>query len=494
MNQTERQVRQAIQGGNPLLYLVTPEENRVTEMLRRIARDALGAEDAVYPWSCVHGLRTPGIEAAATRAPEAALRAVLEFEGRGLFLMYDLSEFMGDPAVVRALRELYASLGESGDRFVVIVSPKLTVPDILEKELYLVFAEPPNEDEIQAEVLRVQQELEAAPLAEAVLSEVTIALKGLTLNEVDHIMHRVFRSGAGDEAAILEQIFTEKEMIVKKTGYLEFVPPRYSIEDIGGLDNLKEWLVKRRKVFTREAVAAGIPIPKGLLIMGISGCGKSLAAKVISALWNVPLFRIDMNLIFSGMYGSPEAAFHNSLKTVEAIAPAILWIDEIENGIAAGGDSASIGTHIFSAFLTWMQEKPPLIFIAATANRIEALPAEIIRKGRFDQVFFVDLPNNKERQQIFRIHLARNGVDPEQFDLEFLGVLSEGWNGAEIEQAVVSARVEAYDEGRPMSMGDINRVAATIVPLSRTMEEQMKAIRSWAFGRATPASRYTQRR
>jgi len=493
VQQTEQQIRQAVLGRNPLIYLLTPEENRATDMIVAAAEEAVGNRENVYRWSCVRGLDAPGITGDTTH-PAAALRAILEYPQSGFFVLYDLAPFLNDASVIRGLREAYQALGERGDKFIFIVSPTLVIPDLLEKEIFLIHVAPPSEDEIYAEVQRIQQTFPGQDLAEDVLSEVVVALKGLTFNEIGHIMQRVLRSGATSRETILEQVFSEKEMIVRRTGYLEFVPPRFTIDDIGGLDNLKDWLVKRKKVFTREAVAAGIPIPKGVLIMGISGCGKSLAAKVISALWNVPLFRIDMNLIFSGMYGSPEAAFHHSLKTVESIAPAILWIDEIENGIAVGEGAASTGTHIFSAFLTWMQEKPPLIFIAATANRIQDLPAEIIRKGRFDQVFFVDLPNAKEREEIFRIHLQRNGANPDDFDLNFLSVLSEGWNGAEIEQAVVSARIEAYHEDRPMTMADLNRVMGTIVPLSRTMEEQMKAIRSWAFGRATPASKYAQRR
>jgi SpoVK/Ycf46/Vps4 family AAA+-type ATPase len=235
-----------------------------------------------------------------------------------------------------------------------------------------------------------------------------------------------------------------------------------------------------------------MPVPRGILLMGMSGCGKSLAAKAIAVTWKVPLFRLDMNLVFSGMYGSAELAFHRALATVEAVAPAVLWIDELENslGMDEGATGGAGNSHIFSTFLTWMQEKPPLVFVAATANRIQALPAEVIRKGRFDQVFFIDLPNDEERKQIFEIHLRRNGADPGAFDRVFLAAATKGWNGAEIEQAIVSARVDAYYEKRPFTIDDITRNTSRMVALSKTMEEQMKKIRSWAFGRATPASKY----
>jgi len=222
--------------------------------------------------------------------------------------------------------------------------------------------------------------------------------------------------------------------------------------------------------------------------MGISGCGKSLAVKTISTLWNLPLFRLDMNAVFGTP--SPEATFLRALRSVEAVSPAVLWIDEIEMGVGGyreGGDASM--SRIFSGFLTWMQEKSALVFVAATANRIQLLPAEVIRKGRFDQVFFVDLPNEEERKQIFSIHLKKNRCEPGRFDLVFLAKATKGWNGAEIEQIVVSSVVDAYSEQRTLTEDDLHRVIASTVPLSITMEDQIKAIKSWAHDRALNASR-----
>jgi len=268
---------------------------------------------------------------------------------------------------------------------------------------------------------------------------------------------------------------------------LEFVPPRFSLDDVGGYETLKQWLKKRRTLFSKEALDAGIPIPKGLLLMGISGCGKSLCVKTISTLWNLPLFRLDMNMVFGT--DNPESTFMRALRSVEAVSPAVLWIDEIEMGVGGyrEGQDPSM-SRIFSGFLTWMQEKSALVFVAATANRIHLLPAEILRKGRFDQVFFVDLPNEEERKQIFSIHLKRNRCDVGQFDLVFLAKATKGWNGAEIEQAVVSAVVDSYAEGRPLTEEDLHRMISSTVPLSVTMDEQIKAIRSWAHDRALNAS------
>jgi SpoVK/Ycf46/Vps4 family AAA+-type ATPase len=269
---------------------------------------------------------------------------------------------------------------------------------------------------------------------------------------------------------------------------LEYIPVTIGLDRIGGLDRLKEWIEARKQHFSYKSQSSNMPVPRGILIMGISGCGKSICAKVVANSWNAPLYRLDMNLIFSDLHGNPEAAFHKALHAVEAAAPAVLWIDEIENGMGlleGGGISQS---HIFSAFLTWMQEKPPLVFVAATANRIESLPAELIRKGRFDQVFFCDLPDDKERAEILRIHIRENQQSPDDFDIELLTSRTKNWNAAEIEQAVQGARIEASNQKRPFNTADISAYIDTIVPLSDTMSEQIKRIRDWAWDRATPAS------
>ncbi|HEX5855462.1 MAG TPA: AAA family ATPase, partial [Thermoanaerobaculia bacterium] len=286
------------------------------------------------------------------------------------------------------------------------------------------------------------------------------------------------------------EVLAEKEPATRKDGVLEFVPPRFSLADVGGLENLKEWLLKRQKLFTKEALDAGMPVPKGILLMGVSGCGKSLSVKAISALWNLPLFRLDMNLVFGT--DNPEQTFQRALHTVESLSPALLWIDEIEMAITggreAGGGDPSLG-RIFSTFLTWMQEKKGLVFVAATANRIHLLPAEFIRKGRFDQVFFLDLPNENERKAIFTVHLRKVGADPSLFDVVFLSKATKGFVGSEIEAAVQAAAVEAFNLGRPLNEDDMSRMLTATVPLSRTMDEQIKAIKSWAHDRAMSASK-----
>jgi SpoVK/Ycf46/Vps4 family AAA+-type ATPase len=302
-------------------------------------------------------------------------------------------------------------------------------------------------------------------------------------------MLRVFESGKLQPQELFDQIFAEKRRLLRKAGYLEYVPTHIDVEQIGGMATLKEWAVKRRDLFSQRAVDAGLPIPKGVLLMGISGCGKSMSAKAIASLWRVPLFRLDMNLVFSGLYGTPEAAFHRALKSIESIAPAVLWIDEIESALGMTSGSASSEQSLtFSSFLTWMQERPPLVFVAATANRIESLPAEIIRKGRFDEVFFCDLPTETERREILRIHLQRNETNLKAINPDRLLHSTRGWSGAEIEQAVIAARIDALQENREMTLEDVWTHTTGMVPLSETMAEQVQAIREWSKNRAKRTS------
>jgi len=481
-------LKNAILGRYPIIYVLTWEENRALQLLENFSSKLFGPEHPLHIWTCISGFTKNGALPEA-REPLQALQAIQGTSEKGFFILKDFPEFFNDSFILRAVRDTYSAL-QNKDKFVFLLSSQLKIPESLRKEVLLVDLGLPDEEEVLQQVKRVQQQFPQITLAPEVQNQIAFALKGFTLNEIHHALNRIFRSKKTDQADVLKEIFTEKEMMVKKTGYLEFVPPTYDMSQIGGLDNLKDWATRREKLFSKEALEAGMPVPKGILLMGISGCGKSLSAKTISTLWKVPLFRLDMNLIFSGMYGNPELAFNRALGSIEAMAPAVLWIDEIENSLGMDEGQSGSNTHVFSTFLTWLQEKPPMVFVAATANRIHALPAEVIRKGRFDQVFFIDLPNDEERKQIFEIHLKKHGADLSKFDLVFLAAATKGWSGAEIEQAVASARVDAYHNGKEFEIGDITRNTSKMVALSKTMEDQMKKIRSWAFGRATPASKY----
>ncbi|HBC87640.1 MAG TPA: AAA family ATPase [Lentisphaeria bacterium] len=480
------QFEKAILGQKALVYVLCPEETRVLPMLEQVASEnSLKFET----WSCVSGLSKTG-KPEKTRDPAEAIRTITEDGSKSIYAFQDLSEYLDNPEVRRALREFNYGKTAGTGKFLFMISPELKLPDNLREEIHLIDVPPPSDDEIAEELRRIRSKYPNTKVPETYNDEIKIALKGLSMAGIDSILHRIFKSGKTEKEPIFNEIFDEKEVIIKKTGYLEFVPPRALVSNIGGLGNLKDWLVKREKVFSKEAIDAGIMPPKGLLIMGVSGCGKSLAVKAISALWKMPLFRLDMNLVFSGIYGSPEATFHKALQTVGAVAPVVLWIDEIENALGLEEEGGlTISSHIFSSFLTWLQEKPPLIFVAATANKIHALPAEIIRKGRFDQVFFVDLPDEAERREIFTIYLKQFCDNLDQFDLKMLSIMTNGWNGAEIAQVISAARTDAHYENRPFAHGDITLNINNTVPLSTTMEQQIKGIRNWAMSRATPASK-----
>lgn len=481
-------IRRALVGGHPLLYVQTWEETRVERLVQHFAKTFYGPPVPYGLWSIVEGLTMDGVPVANTHDPLAALEVILAGEGKAFFVLKDLAGAAdGRPEIVRRLRDIYRGLKDRG-RHVILVSPRLMIPDDVKKEIYVIEYELPDELEI-ARMLdsSLKRLLGADGISGPDLKRLALALRGLTADEIGHVLSKTFAERKTFSEEAFREVLAEKEQMSRKEGVLEFVPPRVSLADVGGYDVLKGWLHKRQKLFSREALDAGVPIPRGILLMGVSGCGKSLCVKTISSEWNLPLFRLDMNAIFGT--DNPEATFLRALRSVEAVSPAVLWIDEIEMGVGGyrDGQDASM-SRIFSGFLTWMQEKSALVFVAATANRIQLLPAEIIRKGRFDQVFFVDLPGEEERKQIFQIHLARNKCDVGRLDIVFLAKATAGWNGAEIENAVVSSVVDAYSEKREVTEDDLYRMIGATVPLSVTMEEQIKAIRSWAHERALNAS------
>jgi SpoVK/Ycf46/Vps4 family AAA+-type ATPase len=479
---------EAIRGGYPLIYIVSWEEDRVENSLKALMRN-MNVEGHFTVWTCADGFIGSPKEAHQAHDPVYALERALKAEQKGIFLFKDLPDFFeNNPGLIRKLRDVYYASKNQG-KYVIILSTRYHLPEQLKKEVYLIEFDLPDELEIYEFIVPLMKTVvQKKHISEDYIKDLSVALKGLTINEVKHTITKIFSADIPPQEA-MDKVFQEKEQIVKKEGFLEFVPPRFSLDEIGGLGNLKEWLVKRAHLFSKKAFEENLPVPKGILLMGVSGCGKSLAVKAISSLWKVPLFRMDMNLVFSGLYGSPESIFHKALKQLEAMAPAVLWIDEIEMGVAGYREGESTtSSHIFAHFLTWMQEKNQMVFVGATANRINLLPAEIIRKGRFDQIFFLDLPNDEERKEIFSIHIKKNGGDPSQFDMVFLSVATKGWNGSEIEQAVIGARVDAFFEKRPFTPEDIVRNITNMIPLSKTMETQIKQIKSWAFDRAVPAS------
>jgi len=402
-----------------------------------------------------------------------------------MVLMKDLHHHFG-PVVIRCLRDLYYRWRDAGGVAVLSATHRI-IPDDLEREMAFLRLDLPSPTEMTQEVERWQKDTEVTLPIPARVASAT--LKGLTLAEARHGLNRL-RGSDLDEHETLRVLREEKRQLIQKSGTVEYIPNVPELESLGGLENLKNWLLKRRELLVSDKEEDKEIVPKGILLMGVSGCGKSLCVKTVSSAWRLPLYRMEMVRIFSGAYGSPETAFSEACHLMEEMAPAVLWIDEIEMGLSAGGSTAadSALSRIFAFFLTWMQEKPAGLFVAATANRIDLLPAEMIRKGRFDQVFFVDLPVPTEREEIFRIHLKKRGYEAESFTPEVFADATSGWSGAEIEQCIVSAVTSARMEHRDLELKDLYAARKQIVPISTTMEEQVRHIRNWAYERAVRAS------
>jgi len=486
MQTTLEQIRTALASAYPLTILVSVEEERLEKLLGRFAAAAKPEPLQVSVWNCVEGFSTN--DTVDLTDPMDALEWIGDQAPPGIYLIKDMGEYLDDRRLLRRLRDTSMKVRNTG-RFLFLLKQDAVLPEPLKPLSYVVVSMFPDETELDS---LVRTMLKGKEITDAELVRLVGSLKGMSLTEVEHLLRRLMdRHGKVDDE-FFRLVLAEKEQVTRKEGILEFIPPDDDIEQLGGLDQLKEWVRERASLFTPEARKQDMPLPKGVLLMGISGCGKSLAVKVIAREWDLPLFRLDMNMVFAGVQGSAEWVFNRALEAVESVAPAVLWIDEIEMGIAGyhEGQSGSL-TRIFSNFLTWMQEHRAEVFVAATANRINLLPAEVIRKGRFDQVFFVDLPNEEERKEILSIHMMRNGLDPSSFDLILLASATRKWNGAEIEQAVMSAKITAIANDADVTQNNMLAAFGKIIPLSRTMEDQLKAIRSWARNRALPATHQT---
>jgi hypothetical protein len=475
-----RSIRDVLTSGRPLVYIRSPEEQRVAHILG-------GMGLPLWTWCLTEGMQResepvqPG-----TQAARSALDFIIAYQGEAIFHLKDFHEPLRDSSEIRRrLRDVYQACLNSG-KFVVITSPVRFIPEEIERSLAFLELRPPDTVELVG-FLRRTLGPDGVDVDETALHEVAGALRGLTLDEAGYALRRALSAGLKLGADAIPTLLEEKKMLVNRSGFIEFIADSAGLGEVGGLQGLKTWLLDRRKLFQMRDELSTEIVPKGVLIMGIPGCGKSLSVKAIASHFQLPLYRLDMIEIFSGRYGKPEGVFVQACRMMEDMAPAVLWFDEIEMGVTsaeAGGEQG----RIFAFFLTWMQEKTRGLFVAATANRIDLLPAEMIRKGRFDEVFFVDMPVPEEQLEIFTIHLNRRGVDAGRFQLPQLLQLTTGWTGAEIEQCVISAITRSRIEEREVTQQDLIASAARIVPLSRTMKEQIGHIRSWAFERAVRAS------
>lgn len=487
-SRASRTIREIFESGRPIAYIRSAEEQRASSLLREVASRLPEPAPELWQWTLTEGLRGPGAAvSSSTRDARGALDFILAHDGAAIFQLKDFHEPLRDSAEVRRrLRDVYEAA--SGHRkYIAITSPVHQIPEELERSILYLDLRPPDVIELSGFIREEARRLTGKDASAAEVELMARSLLGLTLDESGYALRRAVMATGGFGAEALPAVREEKRLLINRSGYIEYIADGASLGEVGGLEGLKKWLLERQKLFEmRDSLSAEI-VPKGLLLMGIPGCGKSLSVKAIANAFQLPLYRVDMVEIFSGRHGKPEGAFVQACRMMEDMAPAVLWFDEIEMGITSSESGGEQG-RIFAFFLTWMQEKTRGLFVAATANRIDLLPAEMIRKGRFDEVFFVDIPLDDERKEIFKIHLTRRGVDSAKFDIDQLVKLTVGWTGAEIEQCVVSAITQARLGDRDVTEMDLISNAVKIVPLSRTMKEQIIHIRSWAFERALRAS------
>ncbi len=488
----------------PLIYMVTFEEERAINGLTELAAST---KKELFIWSATQGIYSITRNAAIkdTANPVKALDQIIEFKDRAFFILKDFHYYMEDPfqqylenpvQVRRKLRDTILALRGSF-KTLFILSPVLHIPHELEKDIVIIDFPLPDYNDIKTILERTLFNIERHynlkfDLEEALKEKMIKACLGMTAGEVENVFAKAIVNDRQFDEKDLSLIISEKKQIIRKAGMLEYFEVHEDFSNVGGLNGLKIWLKKRAGAFSEKAREYGLPEPKGVLLLGVQGCGKSLVSKCIASLWRLPLLRFDVGNIFGKYVGESEENLRKALRVAEALSPAILWLDEIEKAFAGAGSGSSgdsgLSTRIFGSFITWLQEKTAPVFVIATANSIENLPPELLRKGRFDEIFFVDLPTESERAAIFNIHILKRKRDIVNYHIGELVSLSEGFSGAEIEQAIISSMYDAFYENRDIQTSDIAKALQETVPLSQTMREKIEYLRQWAKVRARQSS------
>src|SRR5258706_3018357 len=461
----QQELETLIRARYPILYVVTSEETRVQNLIVPIATKR---QKKAFEWSCGTGLLPAGTSFqsqkhrnAATKDPLTALDQVIDQVEPAIFVFKDFHPFLtkNNFAVIRKLKDIALHLKNSY-KTVILISPTLEIPMELDKEITLLnFPLPAREDlgvlldGIIKDVKDVQEV--KIELDDAGRERLLQGALGLTLSEAENVFAKIIVKDGRLSGDDVHEVFAEKQQIIRKSGLLEYYATSQTISDVGGMAVLKDWLLKRAVAFTEEARDFGLPAPKGVLLLGVQGCGKSLCAKAVSSLWQLPLLRFDMGRMFNSLVGSSEENVRKAIAVAESVAPAILWVDEIDKAFAgvhgSGGSDGGTTARVFGTFLTWLSEKTAPVFVVATANDISQLPPELLRKGRLDEIFFVDLPSEAARAEVFRIHLTKRGRQHEQFDLPALVQASHDFSGAEIEEAIISALYDSFYAGHDLA-------------------------------------------
>ena len=479
-----------LRAGYPLLYLPTAEERRAEAEIQAVAEQLQPARP-VLVWDAITGFH--GADTA-KGLPLPALEHIARGAGEqpAVFVLRDFHVYLREPQVARYLRNL-AGLLPARRQTVVFVSPVLELPPSLADDVTILDFPLPRYEEIDRHLRDLLDGLEQR-LETGTWEALVKASQGMTLARIEQVVRLGLAETGSLDESIIDRVLEEKRQAVRRTGVLEFIHSTEDLDDIGGLHGLKSWLERRALAFSERARRYGLPNPKGLLLVGIQGTGKSLSAKATAQLLRVPLLRLDVGRLMGSLVGESESRAREMIQVAEAMAPCVLWIDEIDKGFRGVGSSfvgdSGTSARVFGTLITWMQEKTSAVFVVATANNIEVLPPELLRKGRFDEIFFIDLPTDAERQEILEVHLSKRRAHRlREFDLAMLAGAGEGYSGAEIEQAVIDAMYVGFEARREFTTDDIATSLGDSVPLSRTKAPEIEALRRWAAdGKARRAS------
>ncbi|MFA5864530.1 MAG: AAA family ATPase [Phycisphaerae bacterium] len=475
--------------------ITTFEEDYALGLVRNVAEQC---RRGLWIWSANRGirdgLRDDGMPVADTEHPAAALYYYGVRENSSICVMLDLAEHLKDPRTLRVLRELI-ELFQQGGGCLIMIDHHDDVPLVVTSYATQLELSYPDEKELEAILLETLRQYHKAnpihiDITRQALRTVIRNLRGLTRRQAQQIILDTISEDHKFDSGDINTVLARKRQLIHSGGLLEYIETPVDLNEIGGLKRLKGWLKQRQEAFSDEATAFGLDAPRGVLMLGVQGAGKSLCAKAIATAWQRPLLRLDPGALYDRYIGESERRLRDALRQAEMMAPIILWIDEIEKGFASAASRSTDGglsQRMFGSLLTWMQEHASPVFLVATANDIEALPPELLRKGRFDEIFFVDLPRSDTRKDIFAIHLKKRRRDPVRFDLAIMAADSEGYSGAEIEQAIVSALHNIYETKVELNTGHILQALQDSPPLSVTMAERVKALQSWAVGRCVPA-------
>ena len=482
----------------PIMVIETQDESRILEMLKSLslsmATEDNGAYVPLFRWTVTDGLQRLDIELepqAVNSEPTDVLRHIRAVDKPGIYVLLDFHPFLDDPVHVRLFKDICIRYADT-PRQLVLISHQIDLPSELESFSARVDIALPNEDERRRIVERVAEDWSQANQGSRVKADrraygmLVENLAGLTSKDTERLARNaIFQDGA-ISSSDLPGVMQAKYELLNRGGALQFEYDTAKFSDVGGLSRLKAWLAQRRPAFRREDEAAHLDPPKGVLLIGVQGCGKSLAAKATAGVFGVPLLRLDFGSLYDKYHGETERKLRESLQTADVMSPCVLWIDEVEKGLAGRGGETGTTQRVLGTFLTWLAEKESRVFVVATANDISALPPELVRKGRFDEIFFVDLPDLRTRASIFAIHLAARSQEIKDFDIENLARSSDGFSGAEIEQTVVSALYAAHAKKESLATGHLLEEIGATRPLSVVMHERIAALRHWAEGRTVP--------